>query len=365
MKRFAVNGRFLTQPLTGVQRVARELCKAFARNPATAEMLLLIPPGVEGEADALGLPFRVAGRTADGPLRGALWENRVLPKVLEGRVLLNLANRAPLVPHAGAVLIHDAHVFDLPETYNAGFRLAYRLLYGQAVRNGLTLVTVSRFSRERLARALATEASRWTVIPNGGDHLLEVEPDGDVLARHGLPAGEFVLAVSTPTSHKNPEILSEVARLLASEGLPLVLVGDVPPGVYAPSSTPRGITLLGRVSDGALRALYENAGCFVFPSRYEGFGLPPLEAMSLGCPVAASDLPPLRESCGGASLFFDPDDPGNILASIRRLLGDPRRRRNRIRAGRERARELTWDRAAARWLELLDSSRLFGEGTPA
>jgi glycosyltransferase involved in cell wall biosynthesis len=142
-------------------------------------------------------------------------------------------------------------------------------------------------------------------------------------------------------------------------------VGNVPPGVYAPSSTPRGITLLGRVSDAALRALYENAGCFVFPSRYEGFGLPPLEGMSLGCPVAASDLPPLRESCGGAALFFDPDDPGDILASIRRLVEDPRRRRDRIRAGRERARELTWDRAAVRWLELLDSPRLFGERSPA
>ena len=97
----------------------------------------------------------------------------------------------------------------------------------------------------------------------------------------------------------------------------------------------------------------ENARCFVFPSQYEGFGLPPLEAMALGCPVATSDIAPLREACGEACIFFDPDDPEDIAERVMALSNDEAQRRLLGNAGREVTRNLTWDRSAQKWLDLL------------
>ena len=358
MTRFAINGRFLIQPLTGVQRVARELCRAFARTPAASSFSLLIPPGAEPDAERIGLPYETVGTSAESPLSGALWESWVLPRAAGRRYLLNLGNRAPILPHQGAMVIHDAHVFDLPGTYNPLFRLAYRLFYGQAVRNGLDLVTVSQFSRERLAMALGVDSGHWTVIPNGVDHIRESDADTSILHQSGLTTKNYVLTVGARAPHKNLAALAPLAEGLATRGQLLVMVGDTSPAVYSGVELPHGLKLLGRVGDAGLRALYENARCFVFASRYEGFGLPPLEAMALGCPTAASALPPLRELCGDACLFLDPDNPHEIAERVLTLSDDEAHRRRLSQAGPLATRSLTWDAAAQRWLEFLSRINL-------
>ena len=121
MTDFCINGRFLTQPISGVQRVARQLCRALARSPAKDSFSLVIPPGAEAEADRIGLSFEIVGGASDTLLGGILWENRALAKAARGRYLINLTNRFPLALKRGAVLIHDAHVFDLPSTYKPVF----------------------------------------------------------------------------------------------------------------------------------------------------------------------------------------------------------------------------------------------------
>ena len=353
MTDFCINGRFLTQPISGVQRVARQLCRALARSPAKDSFSLVIPPGAEAEADRIGLQFEIAGRASDTPLGGVLWENRALPKAVHGRYLINLTNRFPVVPQRGAVLMHDAHVFDLPSTYNRMFGSFYRSLYRLAVTRGLDLVTVSEFSRGRLSQALGVDPQRWTVIKSGVDHILEAKTDFSVLKRFGLLPKSYVLTVGARAQHKNLGALTSLARGLAAQGHVLVTVGDMSPAVYTGAEIVEGLKYVGRLDDDGLRALFENARCFVFPSQYEGFGLPPLEAMALGCPVAASDIAPLREACGDACVFFDADDPEDIAKRVLALSNDKAQKLLLGDAGREVTRYLTWDRTAQVWLDFL------------
>jgi len=350
---FCINGRFLTQPISGVQRVARQLCRALARSPARDSFSLVIPPGAEAEADRIGLSFEIVGGASDTLLGGILWENRALAKAARGRYLINLTNRFPVALKRGAVLIHDAHVFDLPSTYTPVFGSFYRGLYRWAVTRNLDLVTVSEFSRARLSQALGVDSDRWTIIKSGIDHILEPEADFSVLERFGLVPEGYVLTVGALSRHKNLAVLKLLARGLAAQGHVLVAVGDVAPAVYVGADLGEGLKHVGRLGDDGLRALMENARCFVFPSQYEGFGLPPLEAMALGCPVATSDIAPLREACGEACIFFDPDDPEDIAERVMALSNDEAQRRLLGNAGREVTRNLTWDRSVQKWLDLL------------
>jgi len=251
------------------------------------------------------------------------------------------------------VLIHDAHVFDLPSTYKPAFGFFYRSLYRLAVTRGLDLVTVSEFSRARLSQALGIDSDRWTIIKSGIDHILEPEPDFSVLERFGLVPEGYVLSAGGSAQHKNLAALKLLGRGLAAQGHVLVAVGDISPAVYAGTEMDEGLKYVGQMDDGELRALFENARCFVFPSLYEGFGLPPLEAMALRCPVATSDIAPLREACGEACIFFDPDDPEDIAERVLALSNDEAQRVHFGNAGREVTRHLTWDRSAQEWLDLL------------
>lgn len=359
MTDFCINGRFITQPVSGVQRVARQLCRALARSPAKDSFSLMIPSGAEAEADQIGLPFEIVSGLSDGLLGGVFWENVQLPEAVRNRYLVNLANRFPYGLRRGAVLMHDAHVFDLPSTYNPIFVSFYRRLYRSAVTHGLDLITVSEFSRARLSHALKADSKRWTVIRSGVDHILEAKADLSVLKKAGLLPRRYVLTVGARAKHKNFAALTSLASVLEKQGHVLAVVGDISPSVYAnsPNKLGHGLKYLGRVDDDELRALFENARCFVFPSRYEGFGLPPLEAMALGCPVAVSDIAAHREACGNACVFFDSDDPQDLARQVLALSNDEVQVLRFADAGREVTRHLTWDRTAQEWIDFLSSVR--------
>jgi glycosyltransferase involved in cell wall biosynthesis len=172
-----------------------------------------------------------------------------------------------------------------------------------------------------------------------------------VLAEHGLQPGRYALAVGTQAAHKNLAALQGAASLLEQHGMTLALAGARDASVFraAGASAARP---LGRVSDAALRALYENALCLLFPSRYEGFGLPPLEAMWCGCPVIAGRAGALPEVLGDAALWFAPDDPAGLASQLATLIAEPARRQRMADAGRARAQHYSWPAAAARLLQL-------------
>ena len=219
---------------------------------------------------------------------------------------MSLGNTAPVL--AGSrqvVVIHDAGVFDTPESYSLRFRAWYKTLHRGLVRTGAHMVTVSKYSRDRIAARLGLDPARITVMYEGADHIVRATPDTGVLQRNGLHPRQFALVVGSLAAHKNLTALTEAATALQRRGIAVAIAGGFNPEVF--QGTPAagaGVRQLGRVTDAELRALYESAVCLLFPSRYEGFGLPPVEAMICGCPVLASGGGAVEEICGDAAAYF-------------------------------------------------------------
>ena len=351
MSGLVLNGRFLAQAVTGVQRVAREVLRAadaLAAEGAWPAARVLVPSGTTLPACA----FLRAATT--GRLAGQAWEQIDLPRALGGDWLLSLGNTAPLAARGRqTVVIHDAGAFDTPESYGIVFRTWYRMLHRALARVGARIVTVSSFSRGRLADRLGIDAARIAVMPEGAEHILRAAADISVLARNGLAAGRYVLAVGTGAAHKNLAALGAAASILAARGLMLAVAGRADPAVFRGAKGAAGAVALGRVSDAELRALYENAAALLFPSRYEGFGLPPIEAMACGCPVIAGRAGAVPETVGDAALLFDPASPASLAESLARVLDDPGLAADLRARGRARAGRYTWRTAAEALREAL------------
>ncbi|MBV1798590.1 glycosyltransferase family 1 protein [Siccirubricoccus sp. G192] len=355
MSALAINGRFLTQKLTGVQRFAQEITLAVDALVAAGEWpaARVLRPPAEAEA---AKPYPHLPIEAFGRLRGQAWEQVELPLRARGGLLVSLGNTAPLLAgRRQAVVIHDAGVFDTPDSYSLPFRAWYRALHRALPRAGARLLTVSGFSRGRIAAHLRIDPARLGVIHEGGEHILRVPAGAGVLARHGLAPGRFALVIGTGAAHKNLDALREATALLAARGLSLAVAGAADPAVFRNVAGVGGqaAVALGRVSDAELRALYEAALCLVFPSRYEGFGLPPLEAMCCGCPVVAAAAGAVPEVCGEAALWFDTDGPRRLTDALARLLDEEGLAEELRRRGLARAAQFSWRRAAATLLSLL------------
>jgi glycosyltransferase involved in cell wall biosynthesis len=246
-------------------------------------------------------------------------------------------------------------VFDTPESYSFTFRSWYRFLHKMLARTGAQLLTVSEFSRGRIAAALGIAVESISVLPEGGDHMLRIAADDRVLTRHGLEAGRYALVVGNPAAHKNLTALTSAAALLGPRGLTLAVAGAADPAVFRAGGGPAADAglILGRVTDAELRALYENALCLIFPSRYEGFGLPPLEAMTCGCPVVAAHAGAVPEVCAEAALWFDPLRPETLAEALERLLDEEGLAAGMRAAGLKRAALYTWEKAALTLLRLV------------
>jgi glycosyltransferase involved in cell wall biosynthesis len=347
-----LNGRFLVQPASGVQRAARETVLALDRilvhhegSPHVARCELLAPRG------APDLPLAAIRLRRVGRLQGHAWEQIELPWHARLGFLMGFGNTAPLALRSQMLTIHDAGVFAVPEAYTRSFRAWYRLLQPLLARRARALVTDSEFSRGELVRYLGASPDRVYVAPLGAEHVLRTPADRGVLARHGLEGSRFVLGVGNQSPHKGWATLVAAFESLPASSCRLVLAGGGLPGIFRDEGLGerdgRGRVLtLGRVTDGELRALYEAATCLVFPSRYEGFGLPALEAMACGCPTIVSRRASLPEVCGDAARYVDPGDPAGIAAAIALLLADPAARADLAARGRARAATYTWERTA-------------------
>ena len=349
-----INGKFIAQRMTGVQRAASCLLASLDRLlPQGADWVLLCPPGHTTPA------LRNIEVRTIGWLGSSLhaWEQVSLPLAARHGRLLSLAGSAPLLARHAIALIHDAAVFDRPEAYSPAFGRWYRFLFRRLARSGALLLTVSAFSRDRLAQVLRLDARRIGVVPEGSDHFVDVATDERILGRHGLQSTPYLLAVASENPTKNlPMLIGAFARRASVEPLRLVIVGGRNERVFAAAEGSHGapgVIRTGPVSDGELKALYEHATALLFPSTYEGFGLPPLEAMACGCPVAAAEVAAIPEVCGPAVLYFDPASEQAIAAAIDRVVGEPALREHLRELGHARAATFGWLDAARALLAAL------------
>lgn len=352
---FAINGKFASQRITGVQRVGYELAMAFQRLfPEDTDLPVLIPVNAGTE---VALP---KAKTVSRWLKGSLWEQFGLPFALGGRTLLSLCNMGPLFVRRQVVMMHDVAIYDLPENYSWKYRLWYRIAFSILKRSARHIVTVSEFSKTRIMRRLGVDASRISVVWNGVDHFEKIVPDPAILSRLNLQNDSYVLAVGNLSVGKNlPRILAAMERASEHHNWKFVVVGGCDLRVFSAQAKlnydlSKNIIAAGFVSDGELRALYENAACFVFPSLYEGFGLPPLEAMSCGCPVIVSREASLPEVCGDAAMYCDAHSVDDIVDKITQMMESAELRETWRERGRTHARGFRWERSARQLLDVLE-----------
>jgi glycosyltransferase involved in cell wall biosynthesis len=352
-----INGRFLGAPQTGVQRVAANLILALDRllmesGPSSGgDWTVSAPRGV-----TCGLPLGAMQFRGESVLRGQAWEQFELPMATERAGLINLCNAGPLMASSTLTLIHDAQVYLAPESYSPAFRRWYRVALPRLAAKSRHVVTVSEFSKRMLARFGVAPLERIKVIPNGADHILAVEPDAGVLDRLGLASAAYVFAFGSLQPHKNLSLLLRAFADPALKDLRLVVGGGLDAAAVqaAFGIVPgRNILFAGRLTDGEIRALLASAACLACPSTTEGFGLPPLEAMILGCPALTSPAGAMQEVCGSAASYAPPDDVSAWVAAIGAIAGDVSGREGRSRRARAHAGQYSWRRSAERLHGLL------------
>ncbi len=353
--RIAINGRFLTQRASGVQRFAAEIIKAIdalldgdAYRALKGHIEIVAPPKAR-DFPLKNIPLRRAGLFS-----GYLWEQIEFPLHARGQLLLNLCMLGPLVARHQIVVVHDATVRALPDNFSRRFRAAYGFLIPRLCRRADLIVTVSQFSRREIGKWYGADIDSMPICYEGGDHITAFAPDLSVLDRLGLRGRKFFLGVGVDSSNKNIAKVVEAFQAAKCDDAMLVLTGARDPRVFGSLTEVQsaGVRTIGYISDRELRALYEHALALVFPSLYEGFGLPPVEAMTCGCPVIISEQPALVEVCGDAALRCEANDVAAISRHLRALNQDDGLRQRMIAAGRERARRFTWAAAARSLLGL-------------
>jgi glycosyltransferase involved in cell wall biosynthesis len=357
VKRVLVNGRFLGQRITGAQRYARELllgidtCLMEDGRQSQFSVTVLVPENTPHPLlSAIGL--RAIGRT-----QGHLWEQVTLPWHTANSMLLNLCNTAPLAGRNMVATILDASVYAIPDAYSPAFGIWYRTMLPIVGRRARAVITISEFSRGELQRFAGINPARSVVVPGSGEHILRSPVSDAVLQRLDIKSGRYILAVSSKSRHKNLSGISDALRLLADQPFDVVLAGGGNSRVFrdGAAGVTNRIRVAGYVTDSELRGLYQHAACLLYPSLYEGFGLPPLEAMTCGCPVIASRVASLPEVCGEAAVYCDPEDPGDIARAIRTVMNDDDLRRELRRRGLEQAARFRWSQSARSVLTLLES----------
>lgn len=340
MTQLFVNARFLTQDIVGVQRYATEISKRLkVLRPDTR---FLTPRGVKHPELAAQLGAETVGRSS-----GHVWEQGELLARTRSGALLSLCNTGPLAHPRQVVTLHDASPFAVPEAYSRAFRSWYYVLFKGFGRTARAILTSSHFSKLELVRRMRIPEHKLKVVYLGREHLLEVRSDLSILDKHALRQRPFLLAVGSSSPHKNFGALVRALEKLGETSFGVVIAGGSNPRVHATAGTlPENVTHVGYVSDGELRALYEHAAGFVHPAYYEGFGIPPLEAMTLGCPVLVSNAASLPEVCGDAALYFDPFNEDDIAAKIQTFMQDKDLQTRLRTLGTAQAEHFSWDGAA-------------------
>lgn len=334
MKRILINARFLTQPVSGVQRCARELVRAL---PAGAATFALVAPRGAGEG-----PAGIELIRDDSILSGHLWEQLRLPhwvRSWNADLLWSPCNTGPLRVERQVVSIYDASVFAGPQWFTFAFGATYRWLLPRLGSRALRVVTHSRFSRDELVKYGVADEAKIRVTPLG------VGPPFGVRT---LERERVILFVGSLDPRKNIHRLAEALSLL-KEKRTLTLVGGSVSQVFRSLGLDEFFDMhpLDHVPDIDLADLYAKADLLVLPSLYEGFGLPALEAMASGTPVVVSRAASLPELCGDAAVYCDPNSVEDIAQAIKEALKDTPERKQRIELGLEIARRFTWERAAA------------------
>lgn len=353
--RLGLDASLADERVTGIGLVERELYRALER-----QGMVITRIGAQRSGDV------TRGRASR-----TLWTLASLPRVLEEEhvdVYHALGNfNLPLVHPSRPRLVltvHDVIPLELPQTASLKFRLQFRLWMARSLEVADRVVCVSETTRLGLLRHFAVPAHKLKVIPNGVDHV-ERAPKADATTLQWIETlalkEHVVLYAGALDARKNVGLAVDACSLVAARGEPvtLLLVGQkwfgskqIARQVALAKARGLDVRLLGYLADPVFFALMQRAKVFVFPSRAEGFGLPPLEAMWLGTPTVVSNVGSLPEVCGDAAVQVSPDDAPGLAAVISELFASKKRRDELSKKGKAQARKFTWEAVARAYTEV-------------
>lgn len=309
-----INGRFLTRKMTGVERFAYSICRTMRRMGQPFTLLCPHAP-IQDCYDTDGMDIVRYGRG-----NSHVWEQLVLPFFFIGKkdyVLCSFTGLGTILVGRKIMTIHDLSFLENPKWFSRGYYMWYKVMTPLAARTSRHILTVSQFSKGEIHRFYPFLSRDKVSVVYSAVDTNRFKPNAGAAG-----SGEtFALTVSSLDPRKNFARLVEAFK--GVRGCKLYIVGNANRVFGSQSALDEGnpnIRLLGRVSDEELVSLYQRAACFVFPSVYEGFGLPPLEAMACGCPVLASDIPVVREVCADAAMYFNPLNIDSIRHTIEKYL---------------------------------------------
>jgi len=369
MIRLLFDARFITPQRTGVGRVTEKLLENLLMNHPDLEIHVLHNQGLPDHLKG-NFPEEVSVLFDSHP-GGDLHRNIALRKMIADKKLDLFFSPAFYSIQKGrsipqVVLIHDLAVFDQPGSENPAFRIYLRKMIESSVRNATVLTTASNYIRDRIIERFDVHSEKVRAVHLGVDPIFGQFDDSraeDRRKHYCLPS-QFLLNVATIEPRKNLIKLIDgysIYKRRALNPLPLILIGK--DGFQSKliheraerSDVSTHIRFLGYVPDEDISQLYGLASGLVYPSLYEGFGLPVIEAMLSGCPVITSNRTSLPEVTGDAAILVDPDDSLSISQAITNLCNDLDLRQSLSIKGRIRAREFTWKKTADEYAEIFNS----------
>ncbi|MDW2056807.1 glycosyltransferase family 1 protein [Vibrio sp. 506] len=319
-----INGRFLSQRFTGVQKFALQQIVDISDK---YDVCVLVPKN----ADVSVLPENINYRRV-GLNSGHLWEQfdlRLFLLMRKSPLLLTLSGLPPILYKNSIFTIHDLSFKHEPSWFSFGYRVWYGFAYEIVTRYCLRIITVSNFSKNELLNYYPSSKDKISVVYN------KVPSFNSVTDNNQDTKSKFILLVSSLDPRKN--IKSFINAFVSSENTDYKLLiaggsGSAFKFEY-PSHVYPNVEFLGYVDDDKLAELYSSATLFAYPSLYEGFGIPPLEAMSNGCPCVVSDVSSIPEVCGDAAYYFDPGSAESIKNAINEVIGSDKLKDELVRKG--------------------------------
>lgn len=352
-KKIFINGKFITQKLTGVQRTAFEMVYALDQLLNDKELTKKFQYYLIYSGKVLN-PINLNNIQVlnKGLLKGILWEQFELPIRTGSSLLITLSGVPTLFKENQIMMVHDAAFVVNPHFFSKAFTTWYKFSIGLLGRKVKQIVTVSDFSKKELVKFMGFKEEKVTVIYNAAEHISRFDEVNSAFKLKIDTLKPYCLAVSSLSANKNFSGLSQALKKINFVGYNMVLAGGVSNTLqeFKPDSS---VITLGYVTDGQLKYLYSNASLFVFPSFYEGFGIPPLEAMYCGCPAIVSNTSSLPEVLGEACEYFDPSNSDDIAQNINALLNNKNRLNELKEKGRIQARKYSWTTSAAQLNNLI------------
>lgn len=350
---FVVNGRYLTQKASGVHRYAFEICNEFHKMGVNFHVVT--PQEIQPDYK---FDFKVVKY---GSIKnGHLWEQISLPQYLKSignPLLISFTGCGPLFYNNQITTIHDVSHERHPEWFSKGYYRFYHFMIPRTARKSHAVLTVSQFSKQEIIDTLGVEADKIHIVHSNVPFRNKPSREDVLNYNRPVEAEKYILAVSNMDPRKNFGQLIKAFNNIKDQSVKLYIIG-MRQKAFNTTDWDKLVNdrvfLPGFVDDEQLQKLYQNALLSVYPSLYEGFGLPPLESMTFGCPAIVSDIPALKEVTQDAGLYVDPYNIEDITDKINLLLEDEDLRQTLRLKGLDQIQKYSWEKSAKQVLEIAE-----------